>query len=79
MILALLEREIWRLSGSDWQLKLLASTVTSQLPVNCKRIRVSEWFSISRFRVSGCEISLPIGIGEREREEDAVFLGAIIR
>lgn len=55
MTLALLEREIWRLSGSDWQLKLLASTVTSQLPVNCKRIRVSEWFSISRVRVSGCE------------------------
>lgn len=32
--LALLEREIWREFGSDWQLKLLASTVTWQLPVN---------------------------------------------
>lgn len=36
--------------GSDWQLKLAASTVTSQLP---------------------------IGIGEREEDGVAVFLGAI--
>lgn len=77
LIFALLVREIWRLLGSDWQVKLFASTMTSQLPVDMgENIGIREMEDlISRFSANrSFFFFVPIRIGEGD---DEAFLGAM--